>query len=292
MNSHYFLLKNKQSLHYTTWGNPENPAVVCVHGLTRNARDFDYLAHYLSDKNNTLPFYVVCIDILGRGKSDWASQVTDYSITNYTNQIIQWLDALQLHCPHWIGTSMGGLIAMALQLIQPNRLGKIVLNDIGPVIEYKGLQQIAQYIGSTMYFNTREEAHAYARRMFVGFGPKTSNEWTGLCEHYFVNNNQDTQAVRVHYDPLIATATKQYVDNLTNDKIIKTQSDLWDAFNSFQLPICVLRGEYSDLLSAETLLNMQKNNPRVSSYTIADCGHAPHLMNTEQAKIIFDFLSV
>ncbi|MEN9911963.1 MAG: hypothetical protein RI956_407, partial [Pseudomonadota bacterium] len=131
---HHYLLNNGQSLHYTAWGNQSDPVVVCIHGLTRNARDFDFLARYLSceEVNNGKSFYVICIDMIGRGESSWANHINEYSITHYAQHILELLDGLKIISPHWVGTSMGGLIAMILQLIVPNRLGKLILNDIGP----------------------------------------------------------------------------------------------------------------------------------------------------------------
>jgi pimeloyl-ACP methyl ester carboxylesterase len=288
---HRYQLSSGHTLHYTAWGNPLNPAVVCVHGLTRNARDFDFLAHYLSlEQQHHCGFYVLCVDVIGRGESSWASDVQDYSIPNYAHQLLEWLNGLKLITPHWIGTSMGGLIAMALQLIAPNRLGKVVLNDIGPSIDYQGLARIADYIGKTMRFNTRADAHAYAKQVFVGFGAKSVEEWSGLCDHYFIDIQDEAPAVRVHYDPLIAVATKNYVANLTEDLRIQVESELWRSLSSFQQPVHVLRGEYSDLLSVETVIKMKNSLSLLSASTVPDCAHAPHLMNVSHAKIIYDFL--
>jgi pimeloyl-ACP methyl ester carboxylesterase len=289
---HHYLLNNGQSLHYTAWGNQSDPVVVCIHGLTRNARDFDFLANYLSCENinNHTSFYVICIDMIGRGESSWANHIDEYSITNYAQHILELLDGLKITSPHWIGTSMGGLIAMVLQLIAPNRLGKLILNDIGPIIERHGLNRIAQYIGAVTQFDTRTDADKYAKQMFIGFGAKNDVEWAGLCDYYFVKINEVTPAVRVHYDPLIATATQNYIAGLTDELLIATESELWRSLSSFKLPIHVLRGEYSDLLSINTLIKMQNKFPLLSVSTILDCGHAPHLMNINQADIIAKFL--
>ncbi len=289
---HHYLLNNGQSLHYTAWGKQSAPAVVCVHGLTRNARDFDFLAHYLSceETNNDKSFYVICIDIIGRGESSWANHINEYSITNYARHILELLDGLKITSPHWIGTSMGGLIAIVLQLIIPNRLGKLILNDIGPAIERQGLNRIAQYMGAVTQFDTRIDADKYARQMFTGFGAKNAIEWAGLCDYYFIKINEKTPAVRIHYDPVIITATQYYIAGLTDEILIATESELWRSLSSFQSPIHVLRGEYSDLLSVNTLIEMQNRCPLLSVSTIPDCGHAPHLMNSIQADIIAKFL--
>jgi pimeloyl-ACP methyl ester carboxylesterase len=300
---HYYALANGKTLHYTAWGNPAAQPVVCVHGLTRNARDFDFLAQYLSDTHG---FYVLCVDVIGRGESSWANEVSEYAVPVYALQILEWLDALKLVSPHWVGTSMGGLIALAMQLIAPHRLGKVVLNDIGPAIDAEGLARIAHYIGAAPQFDNRAQAESYAKQVFVGFGAQTPAEWAGLCDHYFVdivenidgidnlnnlNNSTTAPKVRLHYDPLIATATKNYVASLTDELRRETEAILWRSLKSFKQAVYVLRGEASDLLTANTLAAMQAINPLLSAQVIAGCGHAPHLMNTAQAQLLADFFN-
>ncbi len=291
MQHHRYTLNSGQHLRYTAWGNPQNPVVVCVHGLTRNARDFDFLAHYLATPQpGCVGFYVLCIDVLGRGQSSWADDIKQYAIANYAQQILELLMGLNIVKPHWVGTSMGGLIALALQLISPNYLDKVVFNDIGPTVDRQGLDRIAKYVGSALEFESRDDAELYAKLMFVGFGAQTATEWAGLCDHYFVDIEGFAPKVRLHYDPLIATATKQYVADLTDELAIKTEALLWQSLKSFQSPIHVLRGELSDLLTAATVAKMQLAHPKLSSTTSANCAHAPHLMNAAQASVIQLFL--
>jgi pimeloyl-ACP methyl ester carboxylesterase len=283
----FHTLSNGKRLHYTAWGNPKAQPVVCVHGLTRNARDFDFLAQFLrGDKGGN--FYVLCPDVLGRGESDWADAASDYAVPNYAAQLIEWMDALKLSQLHWVGTSMGGLIGMMVQLLSPNRLGKVVLNDIGPVIEHAALQRISAYIGAAPSFANRELAMAYAKQNFGGFGCQTDAQWAGLTDFYYVDQPDDS--VRTHYDPAVAIATKAQTAAMTAPVIEASQAALWASLKSFTKPVMVLRGEHSDLLSVQTVSAMLACNPLCSTATIPNCGHAPHLMDEPQAQHIADFL--
>jgi pimeloyl-ACP methyl ester carboxylesterase len=286
MQHHYFSLPNGQSLHYTAWGNPNAQPVVCVHGLTRNARDFDFLAQYLSKHDD---FYVICIDVLGRGQSSWASDPSQYALLNYAQHSLIMLDALKLNKPHWIGTSMGGLIALTLQAIAPHRLNKLVLNDVGPVIETIALQRIAQYIGSAPHFASRALAVAYAKTAFESFGATTPAQWAGLTDHYYLDDGEG--GVKIHYDPVMASVTKAQVASINPQAESASQAALWASLSSLKQPVLVLRGEHSDLLTPATLADMHAAQPLLSSVTIAQCGHAPHLMDAAQAQCIHTFLS-
>jgi pimeloyl-ACP methyl ester carboxylesterase len=284
MQHHYYTLASGQKIHYTAWGNPSAPAVVCVHGLTRNARDFDYLANALS-----VDFYVLCIDLLGRGESSWAKDGAEYTVLNYAQQILAMLNDLELVKPHWVGTSMGGLIGMTVQLLAPGRLGKVVLNDVGPVVEVVALKRIAQYIGSAPVFDSREQALTYAKVAFVSFGASNDAQWAGLTDHYYLD--QADGSVKVHYDPVMATVTKAQVAGINPEALTAGEAALWASLKSFEAPLLVLRGIDSDLLSPTTVQQMLACNPQVSTVTILNCGHAPHLMDAHQAQLIHTFLS-
>ncbi len=273
-----------QRLHYTAWGNPAAQPVVCVHGLTRNARDFDFLANALSSD-----YYVLCVDVLGRGESSWAEGSSEYAVLNYAQQLLELLNGLNLAKPHWIGTSMGGLIGLTLQLLAPQRLGKVVLNDVGPVIETAAVQRIAQYIGAAPHFESRAKALVYAKQVFASFGAVNDAQWAGLTDHYYLD--QADGSVTVHYDPAVAIVTKQQVAGLNPEALTAGQAALWASLSSFQLPVLVLRGEHTDLLTPSTVNQMLASNPLVSAATIPNCGHAPHLMDSHQAQLIHQFLN-
>lgn len=289
MNHHFHVLPNGKRLHYTAWGDPAQQAVICVHGLTRNARDFDLLAQALSHD-----FYVVCVDVLGRGESDWADQQADYNVLNYAQHILHMIAALGLNhakhgcAPHWVGTSMGGLIALTVQLLAPQTFKKLVLNDVGPVIETVALQRIAHYIGIAPHFASRDLAKAYAQTTFASFGAKSPEEWAALTDYYYVDNSDGS--VRMHYDPQIAAATKAAVAGLNNDALTANQDYLWASMRSLTQPCLVLRGADSDLLSPQTVQAMMACNPNVQAFTIPACGHAPHLLDHFQTQTVKAFL--
>lgn len=288
MQHHFFTLESGLRLHYTTFGDPSQQAVFCVHGLTRNARDFDALAQLLSSD-----FYVVCLDVVGRGESDWAKGAQDYNVLNYAQQCTSLLGFLGLtpetkRAPHWVGTSMGGLIALTLQHIQAGAFQKLVLNDVGPVIETQALQRIAQYIGAVPHFASRALAQDYAQVIFASFGAKTPAQWAALTDHYYLDNLDGS--VRMHYDPQIAAATKAAVSSMNTQALMASESILWASLKSLHAPCLALRGAQSDLLSAATLLAMQAANPRVQALTVPDCGHAPHLLDAFQTQAVKDFL--
>jgi pimeloyl-ACP methyl ester carboxylesterase len=284
MQHHYYTLASGQKLHYTAWGNPTSPAAVCVHGLTRNARDFDYLANALSND-----FYVLCIDVLGRGESSWANDGAEYTVLNYAQQLLAMLNDLALVKPHWVGTSMGGLIGMTLQLLAPGRLGKVVLNDVGPVIDGVALQRIAHYIGAAPVFASRAQALAYAKVAFVSFGASDDAQWAGLTDYYYLD--QADGSVKIHYDPVIATVTKSQVAGMNPEALTAGEDALWASLKSFKTPVLVLRGMDSDLLSPATVQKMLACNAKVSTVTIPHCGHAPHLMDDSQTHLIHNFLN-
>jgi pimeloyl-ACP methyl ester carboxylesterase len=286
MNHAFHTLASGKRLHYTTHGHPAKPAVFCVHGLTRNARDFDALALALSQD-----FYVVCWDVIGRGESDWADQATDYTVFNYAQQAIELLHALgltQARAPHWVGTSMGGLIAMTAQLIAPNSFQKLVLNDVGPVIEAVALQRIARYIGTAPHFASRALAQDYAKVTFASFGAQTPQEWAALTDYYYLDNPDGS--VRMHYDPQIAVATRQAVAGMNAESLSASEANLWASLKSLRQPCLVLRGVDSDLLSPATVQAMLACNPLIQGLTVPNCGHAPHLLDAFQTQSVKDFL--
>ena len=270
-------------LHHTAWGDPCAQTVVCVHGVTRNARDFDALAAVLATK-----YHVLCLDVMGRGQSAWATNTADYTVPVYAQQVLEWLDLNGIIQPHWVGTSMGGLIAMTVQLIAPNRFEKLVMNDVGPVIERVALERIAKYIGQQPQFASRAEAQTYAREIFKPFGAKTEAEWASLTDYYFID--QPDGSLKPHYDPAIANMVRTQVAAMTDESTAQAQAAMWASVKSLTHPCLVLRGEHSDLLSSATVAALCDANPLIEAKTITGCGHAPHLMDTLQTHAILDFL--
>ena len=263
-------------LAYTEWGDPANGKVlVCVHGLARCARDFDTLARALAQD-----YRVVCPDVPGRGLSAWLKNPMEYQVQTYVADMVTLLARVDADCVHWVGTSMGGMIGMALASLPDTPVQKLVLNDVGPVIAAVSLARIGQYLGMAPQFPDFATAVQYIRAVSATFGAHSDAEWATLTEH--VTRRQADGSYRMHYDPAIAvpfSATK------TDQDI-----ELWSYYDAIRCPTLVLRGAQSDLLERETVQEMARRGPRAKSVEIAGVGHAPTLMHVDQVAIVRDFL--
>lgn len=268
---------------YTDWGDPQNPKVViCVHGLTRNCRDFDYLARALQPD-----FRVICVDVVGRGQSDWLEHAQDYDhYPLYLSDALALVTHIQSQYPqkitlNWIGTSMGGLIGMVLA-IQPNlpvALNKLVMSDIGPLIPASALKRIANYVGKDPRFDNFEAFKAYMKAISVSFGPLTEEQWTHMAIYSAREYADGTYGFR--YDPKIAFSFQ--VHEIAD-------IDLWQQWDQLTVPTLVLRGIESDVLSAETAAQMQIRGPKAQIVELSGIGHSPMLMDDYQIKIVQDFI--
>jgi pimeloyl-ACP methyl ester carboxylesterase len=261
---------------YLEWGDPRNRDVlVCVHGLTRTARDFDELARALYSQ-----FRIVCPDIAGRGDSDRLADPMLYAVPQYLSDMVTLLARLDVEQVHWLGTSLGGLIGMGLAAQPGAPVAKLVLNDAGPVVARTALHRIAQYVGQAPDFPSVEKAQDYMRTIAAPFGPHTEEQWRFLTETWLRPNADGTW--RAHYDPRIAEAFRASLP----DKDL----ELWTVYDAVRCPTLVLRGEQSDLLSRETAEAMTRRGPRARVVEIAGVGHAPTFMHAAQISIVRDFL--
>jgi len=261
---------------YLEWGRPGNPRVlVCAHGLTRCARDFDFLARELASH-----YRVVCPDVPGRGDSDWLRNPMEYQLPVYVGDMVALIARLDVETVHWVGTSLGGLIGMTLAALPDSPVKKLVLNDVGPVLQASSLARIGAYVGKWPPLPTIEAAEAYLRTVHASFGPHTDAEWRFLTENV-VRENPDG-SLRLHYDPALALAfTAQPLGR---------DWDLWSLYDSIRCTTLVLRGEHSDLLSRDTAQKMSQRGPRANVLEIAGVGHAPTLIHPEQIRAVADFL--
>ena len=287
---------------YYEWGDADNPDVlVCVHGLTRNGRDFDVLAERMQDK-----FRVICPDIAGRGLSDWFTQPMSYNVAQYAADMVTLLGRLQPKRLSWVGTSMGGLIALtyaglvAQAKLPPTRvaparmnveladsvvpISRLVLNDVGPRVESGSLMRIAQYLAEPTVFATFEQAVGYMRTTAASFGPHSDEQWALLTRHYFVQVNG--QWVK-HYDPAISAAFASF----NQDMVAKGEQLLWASYASSQVPTLILRGAQSDLLASSTVQQMCVLNSQARAVEFAGVGHAPSLVVEDQLDTVQRFLN-
>ena len=260
---------------YVEWGAASNGrALVCVHGLTRNGRDFDWLARVLAED-----YRVACPDVVGRGRSDWLADKMGYGYPQYCADLNALVARLGVEQVDWVGTSMGGLIGMVMAAQPGAPIRRLVMNDIGPFVPKAGLARLAGYAGKDPRFADFAAAEAYIREVAAPFGALDEPEWRHLTLHSV--RQEPDGSWRLRYDPAIG-------DPLRTGEIADV--DLWPVWERVRCPVLVLRGERSDLLLPETAAEMARRRPRARVVEIAGCGHAPALIAPEHIAAIRDFL--
>ncbi|MCL2829378.1 MAG: alpha/beta hydrolase [Betaproteobacteria bacterium] len=263
---------------YYEWGEPGNPRVLlCVHGLTRNAHDFDVLARALSNE-----YRVVCPDIIGRGASDWMENPNDYSFPQYVSDMITLCARIDAETLDWVGTSMGGLIGMMIAGDELSPISRLVLNDVGPFVSAEVLQQMSQYFFREWRFASYAEAQAHLRKVHASFGPLNDAEWGYLAR------NSIRQAAdgswEFDYDPKIGKAFQ--IMTLTPLPL-----DLWLLYDRIRCPTLAIRGATSGLLPRSTHREMGKRGPCAKLAQIPDVGHAPTFFRPPEIRILREFLA-
>ncbi len=268
---------------YWEWGDAANPRVlVCVHGLSRQGRDFDTLAQDLSAE-----YRVVCPDVVGRGRSDWLADPAGYAVPNYVADMVTLVARLDVEQVDWVGTSMGGLIGLALAALPGTPVRRLVLNDVGPVIEPQALQRIGTYLGQPAFWPTVEAAADALWAVSQGFGPHTREQWLALTRAQLVPDVRDGQpGFKSHYDPAIAVPVRA----MTPAIAAAGEAALWQMYDRITAPTLLLRGAESDLLSVATAQAMAERGPRARVHSFAGVGHAPMLVQPEQRAVVREFL--
>ncbi|HCX34233.1 MAG TPA: alpha/beta hydrolase [Rhodocyclaceae bacterium] len=263
---------------YVEWGDARCPRVlICVHGLTRNGRDFDFLARALAAE-----YRVVCPDVIGRGRSEWLAAAEDYVLPVYAADIITLIARLDVEEVHWVGTSMGGLIGMLIAAQPGAPITRLVLNDVGPLITAQSLGRIAQYVGNAPRFASVDEAEGYVRMVSAPFGKLSDGQWRHLTVHAL--RALPDGGYRMAYDPAIAVPFREAMVRSGED------FDLWPLYDAIRVPTLLLRGEHSDLLTHATALEMTRRGPRAELAEIAGVGHAPMLLDEAQIAPVRRFL--
>ena len=264
---------------YKEWGDPKNPAVLlCVHGVTRVSDDFDALAAVMSDR-----YRVICPDVVGRGRSSWLANPLGYQLPQYVSDMVTLIARLDVTQVDWFGTSMGGLIGMGVAALKGNPIRKMMLNDIGPTINFAALMRIAQYMGKEVRFPTFEAGVDYIRTIAAPFGPHSDEQWNKLAGDV-LRQQKDGQWSR-HYDPAIAQAFSTF----TEENAAQSEAALWAIYDAIQCPVLLVRGSESDLLSRETAELMTQRGPRAALTELAGIGHAPTFMQPEQIALARNF---
>lgn len=259
-------------MRYVEWGERDNPKVlVCVHGLTRNGRDFDYLAERLA-----ADYRVICPDVVGRGRSDWLRDPADYTYPVYCQDLATLVAASGAEAVDWVGTSMGGIIGMLVAGFPGSPVRKLVINDVGCFIPRAALARIAEYVGRSPIFPSLDEMEA-AIRLVSPFGPLTADQWRHLTLH---SAEPAEGGWRLRYDPGIARNFRAQEP---------ADVDLRPFWGLVRGPVLVVRGEHSDLLLPETFEEMRQR-PGTESLLVPDTGHAPMFMDEGLVGAVRRFL--
>jgi pimeloyl-ACP methyl ester carboxylesterase len=276
---------------YWQWGDPQaSHTVVCVHGLSRQGRDFDVLAQALVARSKT-PLRVVCPDVVGRGKSDFLADPQGYQLPTYVADMLQLLAQLKPATLDWVGTSMGGLIGMLLCAYAPSvgaSVRRLVLNGVGPVIEWRALQRIGQYLGKSGQFATVQQAADAMWAISSSFGPHTPAQWLALSQPMLkpVPSPQGGTAFALHYDPAIALP----FGSTTEQQAKEGEALLWQAYEAISAQTLLIRGAQSDLLSSATAQQMTQRGPKAQLVEFAGVGHAPTLIAPDQVDAVANFV--
>jgi pimeloyl-ACP methyl ester carboxylesterase len=281
MQQKHFLSTSALGFHkvaYTEWGEASAKSpVVCAHGLTRNGRDFDWLAGQLQSTRQ-----VFCPDIVGRGKSDWLADPTLYGYPQYTTDMTAMIaratqgENAQVD---WVGTSMGGIIGMLLASLPNTPLRRLVINDVGPFIPLAALKRISDYVSMIVEFADLAQLERHLRVIYAPFGITRDEDWRKLTENSY--RTLPNGKLALSHDPGIA---KNFA---TLDKDV----DFWPLYDHIRCPVLVLHGAQSDVLSAETAQQMTQRGPKAKLVKLPNIGHAPAMMDDKQIEVVKEFLT-
>ncbi len=306
MAQHSFLSLGRRGFHrlaYTDWGDPQSAhLVLCVHGLSRNSRDFDFLANALQPRCR-----VACLDVVGRGDSAWLDDPADYRFGTYLADAAAWIARVTTPRPSsffsewqrrmglarvperpqidWVGTSMGGLIGLLLAAKAQSPIRRLVLNDVGPLVPWQALLRLSGHIGQTR-FATQAQAQAHLRAACASFGIDDEAHWAHLFAHSIA---PEGAAFALRYDPALGQLRRSPDPELPLGPNFMRGVDLWRAWEAIDCPVLVLRGAQSDVLLPDTVQRMRRK-PGVQVLEFEGVGHAPALMNAEQIGAVRDFL--
>lgn len=280
---------------YWSWGDPANVrTLICVHGLSRQGRDFDVLAKALSST-----YHVVCADVVGRGHSDRLADPKGYQMFTYASDMVALVHSLKASKGitegpleiDWVGTSMGGLIGLTFSAVPPEvsgaKLRRLVLNDVGPRLKFEALVRIGEYLGQPMRFATLQEGADYLWTISTTFGPHTPEQWLALSIP-MLRPAAEGQGFVLHYDPAIAEPFRA----MSADAATSGQTMVWQMYDQLKCEVLITRGAESDLLDADTAREMAQRGPGAQLIEFDGVGHAPTLMAPDQVAAVEGFLRV
>jgi pimeloyl-ACP methyl ester carboxylesterase len=273
----YLLAGAFHRLAFEEWGDASAPPVVCVHGLTRNGRDFDALATALAGLHR-----VICPDLPGRGHSDWLGDPMLYQAQHYVTALAHLLAWIGRDVA-WVGTSLGGICGMVIAATDGSPINRLVLNDVGPFIPAAALTRIRDYMVASAdspmmsRFPDIEAIERHLRIIHAPFGPLSDPQWTQLA----LNSARALPDGRftMHYDPRIAEPLRGH------DPV---DVDMWPLWDRIRMPRLVIRGETSDILLPETFARVAASGAQTLQIPVT--GHAPALLDPPQIEAIRSFL--
>lgn len=277
---------------YWQWGDARaSHVVICMHGISRQGRDFDVLAQALVSRSSH-PLRVVCPDVVGRGRSDWLKDPAGYQLPTYAGDMLALLAQLhkqqaigRLDC---VGTSMGGLISMALAgtpgLPLPVAVERLVINDVGPLIQWQALARIGSYLGNTGRFDSVQQAADAMLAISATFGPHTPAQWLALSQPMV--RELPEGGFTLHYDPAIGAAFR----TVTEEAAAQGTATLWQLYDNIKARTLLTRGRESDVLSRETADAMTQRGPKARLVEFDGVGHAPTFVNNDQVEAVASFL--
>jgi pimeloyl-ACP methyl ester carboxylesterase len=264
---------------YVEWGTEDaDNVVICVHGLTRQGRDFDYLARALASRGRR----VVCPDLVGRGRSGWLRDPADYTVLQYCADMNALIGRTGARSVDWVGTSLGGLIGIVLAGLPDSPIRRLVINDIGPVVPVNALQRIGRYVADMPgAFATFDAAERYLREVLAPFGDVADEHWRHLTR-YSVRKDSEQDRYLTLCDPAILQALRAPAN---------PGAHLWAYWDAIDRPILVVRGRDSDFLPSYLANEMARRNPNAVVHDVPGCGHAPTLMPRDQIEAVAAFLA-
>lgn len=261
-------------LHYTEWGAEDAPVVLCLHGLTQTSRSFDALARELSATHR-----VACLDVVGRGRSDWLPDPAGYGFPQYVADTAALIARLGAETVDLVGTSMGGIIGMVMASMPNSPVRRLVINDVGPFIPKAALERIGEYVGIDARFDDLEAFERTLRQVWAPFGDLDDTQWRHLAETSA--RVREDGSIGFAYDPGIAHAFRtRPVEDV----------DLWAMWDAIACPTLVIRGGASDLLLSETAEEMTRRGPKATVHEVPGIGHAPTLLFEHEQAPIVEFL--
>ena len=265
-----------REVHYMEWGRPGLEPLLMWHGLARTGRDFDAIAAALADR-----FHIICPDTIGRGLSEWSDRPDeDYCLDAYARLAAAIADAVGFKSMHWVGTSMGGSLGIrAAATTLAGRIGRLIINDIGPTFPEAPFQRIKTYIGNPPEFATVTALEDYFRTIYKPFGHHTEAQWRHLAETSM--RRLPSGRITTHYDPAIVRQMFVHPHDY----------EQWPHWDRITAPTLVLRGTESDLLLPDAVREMTARGPKATVIEIAGCGHAPALNVPSQFAVVRNFLT-